>query len=172
MNDISKSAASGHTTRPKVVIERTYTAKVEELWELWTTKQGFESWWGPDGFRVKVHALEAHEGGTLHYDMIADAPEMIAAMKQMGRPTSHEARARFTEIKPHDRLAITNVIDFLPGVKPYESTIVAEFFPSGKTVRMVVTLDPMHDEEFTKMQTMGFTSQLSKLDKRFGGEQP
>ena len=35
------------------------TAKVEELWELWTTKQGFESWWGPDGFRVKVHALEA-----------------------------------------------------------------------------------------------------------------
>ena len=34
---------------------------------------------------------------------------------------------------------------------PYESSIVAEFFPSGKTVRMVVTLDPMHDEEFTKM---------------------
>jgi uncharacterized protein YndB with AHSA1/START domain len=118
MNDISKSAASGHTTRPKVVIDRTYTAKVEELWELWTTKHGFESWWGPDGFRVKVHALEAHEGGTLHYDMFADAPEMIAAMKQMGRPTSHEARARFTEIKPHDRLAITSVIDFLPGLKP------------------------------------------------------
>jgi uncharacterized protein YndB with AHSA1/START domain len=168
MNDISKSAASGHATRPKVVIERTYAAKVEELWELWTTKEGFESWWGPDGFRVKVHALEAHEGGTLHYDMIADAPLMIAAMKQMGRPTSQEARARFSEIKPHERLAITSVIDFLPGMKPYESTIVAEFFPSGQTVRMVVTLDPMHDEEFTKMQTMGFTSQLSKLDKRFG----
>ncbi len=172
MNDKNKSAAAGHTTRPKVVIERTYTAKVEELWELWTTKQGFESWWGPDGFRVKVHALEAHEGGTLHYDMIADAPHMIAAMKQMGRPTSHEARARFTEIRPHERLAITSVIDFLPGVIPYESTIVAEFFPSGETVRMVVTLDPMHDEEFTKMTTDGFTSQLSKLDKRFGGEQP
>jgi uncharacterized protein YndB with AHSA1/START domain len=168
MNDISKSAASGHATRPKVVIERTYAAKVEELWELWTTKEGFESWWGPDGFRVEVHALEAHEGGTLHYDMIADAPLMIAAMKQMGRPTSQEARARFSEIKPHERLAITSVIDFLPGMKPYESTIVAEFFPSGQTVRMVVTLDPMHDEEFTKMQTMGFTSQLSKLDKRFG----
>jgi hypothetical protein len=34
---------------------------------------------------------------------------------------------------------------------------------------MVVTLDPMHDEEFTRMSTMGFTSQLTKLDKRFGG---
>jgi len=25
----------------------------------------------------------------------------------------------------------------------------------------------MHDEEFTKMSTMGFTSQLTKLDTRF-----
>jgi uncharacterized protein YndB with AHSA1/START domain len=170
MNDKSKSAAAGLTTRPKVVIERTYRAKVGELWELWTTKQGFESWWGPDGFRVEVHALEARLGGALHYDMIADSPEMIAAMKQMGRPISHESRARFTEIRPHERLAITSVIDFLPGVIPFESTIVAEFFPSGETVRMVVTLDPMHDEEFTKMQTAGFTSQLSKLDKRYGAE--
>ncbi len=62
------------------------------------------------------------------------------------------------------------MIDFLPGMKPYESTIVAEFFPLGENVRMVVTLDPMHDEEFTKMQTAGFTSQLSKLDRRYGGE--
>jgi hypothetical protein len=62
------------------------------------------------------------------------------------------------------------VIDFLPGVIPYESTIVAEFFPVGETVRMVVTLDPMHDEEFTQMQTEGFSSQLSKLDKRYGAE--
>jgi uncharacterized protein YndB with AHSA1/START domain len=171
MIDKNQSAADGHTTRPKVVIERTYRATVTELWELWTTKEGFESWWGPGGFRVEVHALEARPGGTLHYDMIADSPEMIAAMKQMGRPTSHEARARFSEIKPHDRLAITSVVDFVPGMKPYESTIVAEFFPSGETVRMVVTLDPMHDEQFTQMQKEGFTSQLSKLDKRYGGEQ-
>jgi len=31
----------------------------------------------------------------------------------------------------------------------------------------VITLDPMHDEQFTKMSTMGMTSQLTKLDKRF-----
>jgi hypothetical protein len=32
---------------------------------------------------------------------------------------------------------------------------------------MVVTLEPMLDEEFTRMSTMGFTSQLTKLDKWF-----
>jgi uncharacterized protein YndB with AHSA1/START domain len=165
----SKSAAAS-ASRPKVVIERTYRARAEELWELWTTKQGFESWWGPEGFRVEVHALEARPDGTLHYDMIADTPEMIEAMKQMGRPSSHETRGRFSQIRPRERLAITHVIDFLPGVKPYESTIVVEFFPSGESVRMVITLDPMHDEEFTQMSTMGFTSQLTKLDKQFGAE--
>lgn len=106
-------------------------------------------------------------GGTLHYDMIAAAPEQIEAMRQMDRPTSHETRGRFSEVQPHQRLAITHMIDFLPGVKPYESTMVVELFPSGDSVRMVVTMDPMHDEEFTKMSRLGFTSQLSKLDKRF-----
>src|SRR5262249_53469591 len=103
-----------------------------------------------------------------HYDMIADAPEQIEAMKQIGRPSSHATRGRFAEFRPHERLAITHMIDSLPGVKPYESTMVVEFFPSGESVRMVITLDPMHEEEFTKMSTVGFTSQLTKLDKRFG----
>ena len=53
MSDKSKSAAAG-TIWPKVVIERTYRAQAEELWDLWTTKTGFESWWGPEGFRVEV----------------------------------------------------------------------------------------------------------------------
>jgi uncharacterized protein YndB with AHSA1/START domain len=167
MSDRTKTAS-----KAKVVIERTYRARVEELWELWTTKDGFESWWGPEGFRVEVHALEAREGGPLHYDMIAAAPEHIAAMKQMGQPTSHETRGRFTVVRPLERLAITHVIDFLPGVTPYDSTMLVEFFPSGDSVRMVVTLDAMHSDEFSKMQTMGFQSQLTKLDKRFATKQP
>ena len=167
MSDRIKSATAS-PSKPKVVIERTYRAEVEELWELWTTKDGFESWWGPEGFRVEVRTLDARPGGALHYEMIADTPEMIQVMKQMGRPNSHAAHGTFSEYKPRERLTITSVIDFLPGVQPYESTTTAEFFPSGESVRMVITLSPMHDEEFTKMSTMGFTSQLGKLDKRFG----
>jgi uncharacterized protein YndB with AHSA1/START domain len=149
---------------PKTIIERTYHAPVEDLWDLWTTKEGFESWWGPDSFRVDVHVIEARVGGALHYSMIADSPSAIAAMQQMGRPLSHEAHARFTEFRPHASLAITHVVDFVPGVKPYESTMRAEFFSVGETTRMVIMLDPMHDEEFTRMSTMGFHSQLGKLE--------
>jgi uncharacterized protein YndB with AHSA1/START domain len=153
--------------KKNVVLERTYKARVEEVWELWTTKDGFESWWGPQGFRVEVKALEAKLGGLLHYDMIADAPEVVEQMKKMGQPLSHETRGSFSEFKPHQRLALTHIIDFLPGVKPYDSTMVLELFPSGSSVRMVVTLTPMHDAQFTQMQVEGFTSQLTKLEKRF-----
>jgi uncharacterized protein YndB with AHSA1/START domain len=153
--------------KKNLVIERTYKARVEELWELWTTKAGFESWWGPQGFRVEVKALEAKLGGRLHYDMIAHAPEVVEQMKKMGAPLSHETRGTFSEFKPHQRLVLTHIIDFLPGVKPYDSTMVLELFPSGSSVRMVVTLSPMHDAQTTQMQLEGFTSQLTKLDKRF-----
>ncbi len=166
MNHDNEQSAQRH--KAKLVIERTYPARVDEVWELWTTRDGFESWWGPVGFRVEVHQLEARLGGTLRYDMIADAPEQVLAMKQMGQPLSHATRGTFTQYQPQQRLALTHVIDFLPGVKPYESTLQVELFPAGKSVRMVVTLDAMHNEQFTEMQREGFTSQLTKLDTRFG----
>ncbi|HTE55871.1 MAG TPA: SRPBCC domain-containing protein [Kofleriaceae bacterium] len=160
------------TARPsgaaKVVIERTYRATIEDVWDLWTTKAGFESWWGPQGFRAAVHELDARVGGALHYDMIAVSPEMIAAMKQMGRPSSHPTHSTFAELRPRERLVLTSVIDFVPGVTPYESNIAVDLSPVGDGVRMVVTLDAMHSPEFTDMQKQGFTSQLTKLDERFG----
>jgi predicted 3-demethylubiquinone-9 3-methyltransferase (glyoxalase superfamily)/uncharacterized protein YndB with AHSA1/START domain len=154
-------------TRSAAVIERTFRASLDELWQQWTTKEGFESWWGPEGFQVQVHQLEARPGGLLHYDMIAVGAAEIAAMQQMGWGTSHAVRARFSEIRQPERLVITSVVDFVPGVAPYESTIAVDFFPSGDTVRMVVTLERMHDEELTRRAILGFTSQLRKLEKRF-----
>ncbi len=167
MNSGSKSRSEA-----KVVIERTYRAAIEDVWDLWTTKEGFESWWGPQGFRSEVRELDARVGGVLRYEMIADSPEMIDAMKKMGRPPSHAAHARFTEVKPHSRLVITNVIDFIPGVAVYESQIAVDLSSAGDSVRMLVTLDTMHSDDFTRMQKEGFTSQLTKLDARFASVVP
>ncbi len=155
-------------TAAPIVVERTYKASPEALWALWTTKEGFESWWGPVGFRADVHVLEAKAGGLLFYDMVADTPEMIAAMKAGGRPASHETRTRLTIYEPFTRLRFVNVIDFLPGVPTYDSTIDIAFVPVGASTMMTVTLHPMHHPDFSKMQLAGFSSQLTKLDGRFG----
>ncbi len=38
------------TAKRRITIERTYQASIEDVWELWTTKEGIESWWGPGRF--------------------------------------------------------------------------------------------------------------------------
>ncbi len=150
------------------MIARIYPAPVEALWALWTTKPGFESWWGPEGFRTIVHTLEARRDGALAYDLIAEAPEMVANLKALGRPAAHSAHGRYTEFSAYEALSITSVIDFLPGVAPYENTIAVELLPAGEWTHMLMRLQPMHDEEYTRLSNQGFISQLRKLDARFG----
>jgi uncharacterized protein YndB with AHSA1/START domain len=151
-----------------IVIERVYKASVQDLWELWTTKDGFQSWWGPQGFRVDIHEIDARLNGALHSDMIADSPEMIAAMTVDGELKFTPCKGKFSSFTPYKHLALTQMIDFLPGVEPYNSIISVDFVEGViGSVQMVVTLSPMHDEAASQMQMHGFTSQLSKLDERF-----
>ena len=160
---ISESKANSD----KILIERTYRARIDDVWDLWTTKEGFESWWGPEGFRSEVQEIDARTGGLLRYEMIADAPEMVAWVKERGQPVSSAVQSRFTEVQPRERLVLSNVIDFLPGVPAYESRIVVDFAVIGDSVRMTITLGRMHSDEFTRLQQEGMRSQLTKLDARF-----
>ena len=52
-------------------LERTYEASPEEIWELWTTASGIESWWPPDGFTADVQTLDLRPGGELVYSFTA-----------------------------------------------------------------------------------------------------
>ena len=66
--------AKDETLRRRITLERTYKASLQDVWDLWTTKEGIESWWGPDGFSVKVRKLDLRPGGELHYALTATAP--------------------------------------------------------------------------------------------------
>jgi uncharacterized protein YndB with AHSA1/START domain len=85
--------------KPKQLeIVREYPAPIEELWELWTTREGIESWWGPEGFTVKVAELDLRIGGHMYYTMAATAPEQVEFMKKAGLPLSTEVRLTYTEV--------------------------------------------------------------------------
>jgi uncharacterized protein YndB with AHSA1/START domain len=60
------------------------------VWALWTTKDGIESWWGPEGFSVTVQHLDLRPGGELRYTMTATAPDQVAFMRQAGMPLATE----------------------------------------------------------------------------------
>src|SRR5262245_847749 len=71
-----KAPMSGNTSRSgaKFVVTRTYRATLKEVWDLWTTKEGFESWWAPAGCRADVREIDARPAGVLRYDMVAETP--------------------------------------------------------------------------------------------------
>jgi uncharacterized protein YndB with AHSA1/START domain len=151
------------TNKLTVRVERNYEGPVDDLWWLWTTKEGFESWWGPEGFRVQVNKLELCVGGALDYDMIATDPEQIAFMKQNNMAISHATHGQFVEVTPLKRLGISHLIDFIPGMEPYENQMFVDFVPDGKRVKMVITIDEHTTPEWTKMATAGMESQLTKV---------
>lgn len=149
--------------RRRITIERSFQAPIERVWELWTTKDGIESWWGPDGFAVKVRNLEVRRGGELLYEMTAIAPEQIEFLKKAGMPLTTPSRLTYVDVVPMKRLAFKQTADFIPGVKPYEVAHSVDFETSAHGVRMVLTMDAMHDEYWTKMATMGWEMELGKL---------
>ena len=155
-------------SRRTITIERTYNAAIDDVWTLWTSADGIESWWGPDGFQVKVRKLELRPGGALHYDMIAVGPDQIAYMKKAGMPVSSPTRATFTDITPYTRLAFDHVVDFVPGVDPYESATVVELSAHGADTHLVLTVEAMHDEEWTNRAVSGWQMELGKLAQALG----
>lgn len=151
--------------RRKVTLERTFNAAIQDVWDLWTTKEGIESWWGPDGFSVKVRKLDLRPGGELAYVMSATAPEQIDFLRKAGMPLTNEHRLTYTEVVPQRRLGYRHLADFIADVKPYEVATTVEFDVGPLSVRMVLTFDAMHDEHWTKLAVMGWESELGKLAK-------
>ncbi len=145
-------------------ISRFYEASIDEVWSLWTTKSGVESWWGPEGFDVSVTSLDLRPRGTMIYMMTARAPEQIAFMSKARMPLTTETRLIYTDVGAPKRLAYKTLADFIPGVEPYEVATVVELQPVPEGVKLVLTFDAMHDLVWTERARAGHESQLRKLD--------
>jgi uncharacterized protein YndB with AHSA1/START domain len=161
---MNAGAAQALSERKKFSIERTFAASVEDVWTLWTTKDGIESWWGPEGFDVTVTALDLRPGGELVYLMTAAAPDQVAFMKRAGMPLSTKARVTYTEVSPPHRLTYEMLADFVPDVAPYRMATVVELQATADGAKLTVTFDAMHDDLWTERARAGHESQMRKLD--------
>lgn len=79
-----------------VVIERTFDAPVELIWQLWTDSEHFASWYGPKGFTVPVADMDVQVGGKRLVCMAS--PDGSMKMWTTGE---------YTEIVPNRRLVYT-----------------------------------------------------------------
>jgi uncharacterized protein YndB with AHSA1/START domain len=142
---------------------REYPAPVEDLWALWSTRDGIESWWGPEGFTVEVAELDLRVGGAMVYTMVATAPPQVEFMRKARLPLSTEVRLTYTAVRRCELLAYEALADFVPGVDPYPLATTVQFEPIPSGARMTVRFDRMHDEQWTQRARMGRESELEKL---------
>ena len=154
-----------NSQRSKITLKRSYRATLEEVWDLWTTRDGIESWWGPDGFAVTVRHLDLRVGGELRYTMTASDPERIAFMEQAGMPTANDLTITYTEVDPLRRLGYFTMADFVPGLDPYEIATTVVLEREADRVHLELTFDAMHDDEWTQRAVMGHESELDRLGK-------
>ena len=149
----------------EITIERVYPTTPEHVWDLWTRPEGIARWWAPDGFEAKVAKLELRPGGELHHSLTATAPAQVEFMENAGLPLTTHARKRFTEVEPLRRLAYLSEIDFVPDVDPYEHLTGVDFHPDAKGVRVVMTIEPMHDDVWTQRLVAGRENELDNLGR-------
>lgn len=149
--------------RGKLTLERTFDASLDEVWELWTTRDGVEAWMGPEGFTVSVSEMDVRPGGAMVYAMTAVGPEQVDYMVKAGMPLMTLQKVRFIEVDRPRRLVYRAIADFVPGVEPYEVETVVELHGADGGTRMVLTFDAMHDEHWTEMARLGRESEIRKL---------
>src|SRR5688572_9210890 len=88
-----------HMTTSKedaIVIERTFHAGIELIWQMWTDPEHFKRWYGPKGFSVPVADMDLRVGGK----------RLICMASADGRMKMWTVGA-YKEIIPNERLVYT-----------------------------------------------------------------
>lgn len=84
------------STRPReLVLERTFTAPRDLVFNVWTTPEHLANWWGPKDYTNPVCELDLRVGGAIRIDM--QSPEGVVI----------PSKGFFEEITPPERLVFT-----------------------------------------------------------------
>lgn len=149
-----------------ITLEKVYKASPEKIWQLWTTAEGIQSWWAPEGFEVTVDKLDLQPGGELTYTMTATAQPQVEFMQANGMPLSNTSHKTFVELEPHKKLSYNSLVDFVPGKEPYNFLTTVTLEPvDGDSTKVVMEMQPLHDEEWTGRLVAGRQNELDNLEK-------
>ena len=82
----------------EIVLERSYAALIESVWQAWTEADRLSQWWGPEKTKVTDCEVDLRVGGRLY--IVTEATEEMG--KYAG--TRWPMEGQFTRIDATDRL--------------------------------------------------------------------
>ena len=122
-----------------VRIERIFDAPIDLVWELWATAEGFQKWYGPDGFTIPTAEMDVQVGGRRLFAM--ESPDGSMKMWFTGeyREVTPTSRLVYTESMADENGNVISPADMgMPGHPEVTEVTVELTDVDGKT-RMVMT---------------------------------
>jgi len=127
-----------NSPRDAVVIERTFDAPVDLIWQMWTDPEHFKAWYGPDGASIPTAEMDVRVGGRRLVSMEVQSP---------GGPMQMWFTGEYREVVPNEHLVYTesmsdengNVAPGLAEGHPETTEVRVELLEVGGRTRMVMT---------------------------------
>jgi len=66
---MNKTRVTKDIEKKLLIIERTFDAPKENIWQAYANKELFEKWWGPEGWDTTTKQFDFKAGGRVHYAM-------------------------------------------------------------------------------------------------------
>ena len=149
-----------------LIIERSFDAPKEKVWQAYANKDLFEKWWGPEGWETTTKEFSFHVGGKIHYGMKCVDKNQgewfgkeswgLMEIESIEDNKSFSAKDYFSNAE--------GTIDKNMPAQRFQVELVEE---NGKTtlISRSITNSVEHMEELIKMGMVeGFDSQLNKLE--------
>ena len=125
-----------------VVIERSFDAPVDLIWQMWTEPEHFAAWYGPDGAAIPVAKMDVRVGGTRLVCMEMQTPGGPMRMWFTGeyREVVENQRLVYTESMSDENANVLSPSDMgMPEGHPTTTEIIVELEDVGGHTKMVMT---------------------------------
>jgi uncharacterized protein YndB with AHSA1/START domain len=131
-----------NTSQDAVVIERSFDAPPELIWQMWTEPKHFTAWYGPDGATIAVATMDVRVGGNRWVCMEMATPGGVMQMWFTGqyREVVTNKRLVYTESMSNERGEVLSPSDAgMPDGHPVTTVVTVEFVDVGGHTTLIVT---------------------------------
>ena len=125
-----------------VVIERSFDAPADLIWQMWTDPEHFRAWYGPDGATVPVAKMDVRVGDSRLVCMEMETPGGLTRMWFTGeyREVVENERLVYTESMSDENGNMLSPSDLgLPPGHPATTEVIVELKDLGGGTKMVLT---------------------------------
>ena len=125
-----------------VIIERSFDAPVDLIWQMWTDPEHFAAWYGPDGATIPVAEMDVRVGGTRLVSMEMHTPDGPMRMWFTGeyREVVANERLVYTESMSDENGNVLSPADMgMPAGHPTTTEVRVELEDVGGCTKMVMS---------------------------------